>query len=353
MTEQAENERPFAFKRERRQSKGFQGLIQKEPVTKSPFKRLPSSEDNPLLPLLPTPASRKPIPVFTVSEHMPSHHPGTSPPRSSLVSRRMHGPRSFSGNGSLNGRRRRRKTVTFDERCDVVEFDREEEMEEAFVSDEDDYGEDEDDDFFLRQPGPGPDDSYESVPLDGDESITGLVDAILRPPPPPSTPPHDISLGLGAGTAGQPGKTYHTEHHPSPKSTPPASFPSHSSVPSPYAFSLPTHAEAHPPATPPRPSRPSTSPSTMQVPLGRSTHIERARAARMNDDPEWERELPESPSPMRIATTIATNVDRTADNEPVPRFGIHILRHSSSGSFLLIHVLYLELTISYPRYHRR
>src|SRR5947209_8205306 len=38
MHEQAENERPLAFKRERRQSKAYQGLLEKEPVTKSPFK---------------------------------------------------------------------------------------------------------------------------------------------------------------------------------------------------------------------------------------------------------------------------------------------------------------------------
>jgi len=39
MQEQAENERPFAYKHERRQLKGYQGLIQKEPVTKSPFRQ--------------------------------------------------------------------------------------------------------------------------------------------------------------------------------------------------------------------------------------------------------------------------------------------------------------------------
>ena len=37
MHAQAENDKPLGFKR--RQSKGFQGLLQKEPVTKSPFRR--------------------------------------------------------------------------------------------------------------------------------------------------------------------------------------------------------------------------------------------------------------------------------------------------------------------------
>ena len=35
---ETENERPFALKRDRKQSKTFQGLLDKEPVTKSPFK---------------------------------------------------------------------------------------------------------------------------------------------------------------------------------------------------------------------------------------------------------------------------------------------------------------------------
>ncbi|KAF9456947.1 hypothetical protein BDZ94DRAFT_1274444 [Collybia nuda] len=138
MHEQAEteNERPFSLKRERRQSKGFQGLIQKEPVTRSPFKqRTPSAEEHPSLPSLsPFPVSRVTTPPYTSAQNRdppvpevtsPARIIGASPARSSLVSRRMHGPRLSGG-----GRRERRKTVTFDERCDVVEFDREEETDE-------------------------------------------------------------------------------------------------------------------------------------------------------------------------------------------------------------------------------
>ena len=136
MHEQAENEneRPFSFKRERRQSKGYQDLIQKEPVTKSPFRqRTPSAEEQPptpslhghLDPRISVPSVSSSLTASTHTFYTNSH---VSPGRSSLVSKRMHGPR-----GSNIGRRERRKTVTFDERCDVVEFDREEETDEEVV----------------------------------------------------------------------------------------------------------------------------------------------------------------------------------------------------------------------------
>ncbi|KIY50297.1 hypothetical protein FISHEDRAFT_24446, partial [Fistulina hepatica ATCC 64428] len=119
-----ENERPFALKRERCQSKAFQGLIQKEPVTNSPFRRpgeLPPRDPEP-------PVPRPPLTAVTPSRIPTTVNNSPSPARSSLVSRRLHGPR-LSG-----GRRERRKTVTFDERCNVVEFDREE---DSFDMDED------------------------------------------------------------------------------------------------------------------------------------------------------------------------------------------------------------------------
>jgi len=133
MHEQAENEneRPFSFKRERRQSKGYQDLIQKEPVTKSPFRqRTPSAEEQPpTQPRLDPRISVPPAPpCLTASTHTSYTNSRMSPGRSSLVSKRMHGPR-----GSNTGRRERRKTVTFDERCDVVEFDREEETDEEVI----------------------------------------------------------------------------------------------------------------------------------------------------------------------------------------------------------------------------
>lgn len=229
MHEQAEteNERPFSLKRERKQSKGLQGLIQKEPVTRSPFKQRVSSaeEQPPLPPPSPLPIPRVTAPSFTPTLDRESLVPvvassapitGASPARSSLISRRMHGPR-LSG-----GRRERRKTVTFDERCDVVEFDREEETdEEMFDSAEEGEGFDEphpehenhpdEDPFYygqhLEQEDPphlheslserDEDSSYESIQLsdmvvdnhsgppllgmalDPDASISGLVDEMF------------------------------------------------------------------------------------------------------------------------------------------------------------------------------
>ncbi|KAJ6497737.1 hypothetical protein C8R45DRAFT_1211571 [Mycena sanguinolenta] len=197
---EAENDRPFAYKRERRQSKTFQGLLQKEVVTKSPFRQQEghvSDEPPPIPPVPPTP-SRIPVPSTA----------GPSPGRSSLVSKRMHGPR-------LSGRRERRKTVTFDERCDVVEFDRDEDPSDESA---DDYGGDGDEDntpdgsdpFFApqQQESAQSDSSYESIDLseadgsllpdtpmplalelDADTSISGLVDAMFAPVSATSTPP--------------------------------------------------------------------------------------------------------------------------------------------------------------------
>lgn len=149
-----ENEQPpLGFKR--RQSRGLAGLVQAEPVTKSPFRASSvdthgsekdvddagfdtegdldgdsGNDDEPLAPppskaiLVPSPSSRS-----------------ASPTRSSLVSKRLHGPRIFGG--EVGGKRQRRKTVTFDEQCDVLEFDRDESSMEV---DEDPFDIDDDDD---------------------------------------------------------------------------------------------------------------------------------------------------------------------------------------------------------------
>ena len=209
MHEQAENEneRPFALKRERTQSKTFQGLLEKEPVTKSPFKlqqHVPATETESLPPLssIYNSSSRRsltPPPKLRAS----SGDPSPSPTRSALVSRRLHGPRLSGGS-----RRQRRKTVTFHPRCDVLEFDREEEIDEDVFqnhSEEDEHdgfyqSMHEDDDLFQ---GSSPthdhdevmvdDASYESIQLsdqginppipsllsDPDSSITGIVDKMF------------------------------------------------------------------------------------------------------------------------------------------------------------------------------
>ncbi|EEB91662.1 hypothetical protein MPER_09946 [Moniliophthora perniciosa FA553] len=59
----------------------------------------------------------------------------------------MHGPRLSGGK-----RRERRKTVTFDERMDVMEFERDEYNEEAVEDSEDDYGPGYDDDDDADHP---------------------------------------------------------------------------------------------------------------------------------------------------------------------------------------------------------
>ena len=131
-----ENERLFVLKRERKQSKDFQNLIEKESVTKSPseLRQRTSTDTRPSSSPIPVPLTRTPLASFTpstTSRQSPASHPppaispGPSPGRSSLVSKRVHGPHPSGG-----GNRERRKAVGFDERCDVVEFDPEEETDE-------------------------------------------------------------------------------------------------------------------------------------------------------------------------------------------------------------------------------
>lgn len=172
MHDQAENERPFALKRERRQSKVYQGLAEKEPVTKSPFKRPTGArEETPP----PVPSKSIPIPPIPQPSDIRSANPpkAATPTRPSLVTKRLHGPRT-ADQPSLERRRRRRKTVTWDERCDVLEFDREEGENDPFHSDEDDYGT------------PDPDHRDQAAAIFGSlpSELLELVD------PPPSLPSH-------------------------------------------------------------------------------------------------------------------------------------------------------------------
>ncbi|KAG9312058.1 hypothetical protein JVU11DRAFT_7339 [Chiua virens] len=226
MHEQAENERPLAFKRERRQSKAYQGLIEKEPVTKSPFKRVVSAEEEQPPPV---PPKATPTPPLMPPSPPPSAPPSRSitPSRSSLVSKRLHGPRA-ADQSSLDGKRQRRKTVTFDERCDVLEFEREDAEEDPFYSsDEDDYGQPELHHDFEAHPPQGHDSgvvgndgeqcSFEGVHLgDADESITGIVDNMLQAASLkglglPSTPSHHSPLPSGMET--EDGVPYGRSHH--------------------------------------------------------------------------------------------------------------------------------------------
>ncbi|KAG6866224.1 hypothetical protein C0991_007249 [Blastosporella zonata] len=327
MHEQAENEneRPFALKRERKQSKTFQGLIQKEPVTKSPFRQPTASTEEqdmspplPLTHLLPT-ATPASLSHSSPSSLKPSPSPisinGISPGRSSLVSRRMHGPRLSSGSRS---RRVRRKTVTWDEKCDVVEISADEHESDGECANEEtmeadgDYEEEPEDDPFFCGARPTPEangfenSSYENdvydtsggngsslmaMGLDPDASISGLVEEMFAsssgttmtaspaganthrsPAVATSTPPRqgdgsNLPPELETQDGVPLGRSHHAarflqhqrEYSQSPKPSPPPllSYPSAHSSPhqltNGLTFNLPTHASPHgPPATPPR-----------------------------------------------------------------------------------------------------
>jgi hypothetical protein len=249
----------------------------------------------------------------------------------------MHGPR-------LSGRREPPKTVKFNERCDVMEFDRDEE--DPSDDSVDDYGDDPQDDtpddpFFAppheQDPPPQPDSSYESIDLsdtsllpdtpmplelDPDASITGLVDAMFAPasgtstPPPPQlgsahtrtfeAPPteqhaYDHATDLDTEDGVPFGRSHHAAraaafHERAPHPLPVA--PPHLTSPRP----LPRPGGATDAATPPRARVPE---SVSSPPLGRTTHLERRRAAAEDeeydeaDDADVAR-LPGSPSPAPV-----------------------------------------------------
>ncbi|KAJ7647621.1 hypothetical protein FB45DRAFT_975262 [Roridomyces roridus] len=347
---EAENDRPFAYKRERRQSKGFQGLIQREPVTKSPFRHL---EDP-----VPEPTTSAPIPVPPTPSRIPvlAGPTAASPARSSLVSRRMHGPR-------LSGRRERRKTVTFDERCDVVEFDRDEE--DGTLSGEED--EDEDDPFFAPPQSPPEESSYESIELedadangsllpdtpmplglddlDPDVSISGLVNAMFAPTTGTSTPPLGSSytrnftpeldrstdldtedgVPFGRSHHATRAAAFHAQPHVHAHATPPPHLDIGGSGGGGRPLPRPEHSgSARAATTPPHAS----TPQIHSPPLGRTTHVERRRAVadeEADDDKDIAR-LPGSPSP---APALHNNMHMYPEMG-VPRFDLP----SRSGDIL-------------------
>lgn len=343
MHEQAENERPLAFKRERRQSKAYQGLIEKEPVTKSPFKQVVSAEEEQPPPVPPkafTPASAlPPAPPSPPPSAPPSR--SITPSRSSLVSKRLHGPRGVD-QPSLDGKRQRRKTVTFDERCDVLEFDRDEEEEDPFCSsDEDDYGKPEqpeelesnlsqvrdlpvdDDDSEYR--------SFESVQLvDADQSLTGIVDNMLQSASLPglgfpSTPSRQPSLPADLET--EDGVPYGRSHH-AERARRRASI-SSPAMPGPgFPFQDSEYAVRDSPSTPPRTAESSMDISSLlDIPLGRSTHIERARQDHQVDEVEADvNMMPPSPSPAKKPV----QSEHSNRDSLIPRFELQPPRDQSS-----------------------
>ncbi len=270
MQSHVENQRPLGFKR--RQSKGFQDLIEKEPVSKSPFRRPTSPVEDPFPPPPP------PLKVIHTS-HLPTPSSSASPGRSSLVSKRLHGPRLI---GHDVPKRQRRKTVTFDETCDVVTFERDDSLDsDVFFDDGVEYVEPEED----GEPA-------ESV--EANDSITGLVDSMIqdaRHASNPETPPMDRSLLPHMDN--HDGVPYGRSHHVDRASL------SHHSHPTTLEISETLTSVAKPSPVPSTPPQGQSLGST--VPLGRSTHSERVLADRMPDDIEDDvRMLPPSPSPAKI-----------------------------------------------------
>lgn len=380
-----ENDRPFASKRERTQSKTFQGLIEKEPVTKSPFRShqfAPVSNTRAARPSPAVPPLPSSIPTtHTSTPPRPSQLPtpstqtnkGPSPGRSALVSRRMHGPR-LSGGPKIE-----RRKVTFHERCDVLEFDRDESMEydENAVEDEEDddpnTSHESNNDLFYPSPqniihdhhdhDMQDDLSYESIQLsdsgvnpigpsllsDPDASITGIVEQMFFSNAPsladisvtsnPDTPtkhgdlPTDLETedGVPFGRSHRVERFLQHQDNHSPRTQQPPHFsPTHSPAqdgttsqsPSSFPFNLglPTSASPlGPPATPPRRS-PAIRHST--PPLGRSSHIDRVKRAREEQrDEEVDSavdKLPVSPSPAKHGSSTAS----PRSDSLVPKFDL-------------------------------
>ena len=355
MQEQAENEREFAYKRERRQSKTYQGLMEKGPVTRSPFRQSTvrpksSGADAPLPPL-------------------PSSAKENSPTRSSLVSKRLHGPR-LSGSGA-EGKRQRRKTVTFDEQCDVVEFDRQSCEDDPFMEDGDysddvemvscgegydedlsfdsedgrhqahhsqgdanDIHPDEQDTYHDDQ---DPEDNLENVPLeDADDSITGMVNSMLNSPNAQtantSTPPLTPSLPYDLAADAEGDILYDHSHYmdhvrpresigsPPPLTSSPRLFPFN--TPSPTG-DLPTPS-SYRHITSSLPGGPITNLSPeSRIHLGRGTNIERRVGGKAMDE-EVEDDVAKLP-PSPILAKPPRKRSMSPREGLVPRFGIHVM----------------------------
>ncbi|KAI6029361.1 hypothetical protein BKA83DRAFT_679982 [Pisolithus microcarpus] len=335
MHEQAENERPFAFKRERRQSKAYQGLIEKEPVTKSPFRRPQDSNPDDDRPPTPPPKVALSPPAQPPSTPVPTRP--VTPSRPSLVSKRLHGPRTVD-QSSVDSRRRRRKTVTFDERCDVLEFDREEEEEDPFFSsDEDDYGEPNAGDEFEQghhvQDSSGQlqdaanRDSSESIQLeDADHSITGIVDAMLQSASGsvpglglPSTPSRHSSLPPDLETEG--GVPYGRSHHAErARRRASVSSPAHTTPG--FPFQNP-HSQSSP-STPPRSADSSMVLSEPEVPCGQS-ESDHTHEVQLEQDVSM---IPPSPSPMKSEP----KMEHTRKDSLIPRFELELPMNENSPS---------------------
>lgn len=367
LQQQAEKERPTGYRR--RQSNGIQHLESLEPVSKSPFKREASEEhDEHPPPVPPKHSIPVTVPIHERTQSLPvplptpersSVSPNGTPTRSALVSRRLLGPRGAAG-------RVRRKTVTFDERCDVVEFDRASCETDSLVfdsggSEDEYYGEDYEAEQMRAEyehgiseyqqqehhDAPEQEVSFDAAADDSlfggaaDDSIVGLVDSMLQDNH--STVSADISVDVHrprTPTQEEPfvpedmeggvpyGRSHHAsraalahQHHVPPLSpiTPPADvhfFP-HSEgnvTPTNYTSAPDVHREPG-----------------SQLPLGRTTHAERIMEARA-----IEREvdaLPARPSPRKAVAAQGRMAGLLNGlGGLVPKFGLDLGRGESKLS---------------------
>lgn len=357
MSDQAENENPAV--RKRRQSQVSELLVQKKPVTNSSFKSSKPAAEKPRRvsqePVAAQQQTREPSPqtdhTESDSELAPppppkewfgrsSPHRSQSPSRPSLVSRRLHGPR-------MTRRHSRRKTVTFDEKCDVLEFDVEEDSSNPFdwVTDDDEnynhnepmnvndqpYEGNEDDHERpghrgpLRLHNPDVDESFDGFQV-GEDSITGLVDSMLQDAL-PNTPPHDEGApdDLGNEDGVSYGRPQHAERittaHQHQKEelqreltdTP---LPNHSSA------STPSQSREGTPAT--------LVSSGPYIPLDRSSNSERPKEQeRFNLDDDL-RQMPPSPSPAKLHSPPSHG--RSNTESFIPRFALDVSKETSNTS---------------------
>ncbi|KAA1470645.1 hypothetical protein DENSPDRAFT_836479, partial [Dentipellis sp. KUC8613] len=312
---QAENERPPGTKR--RQSKGFQGLIEREPVSKSPFLHSSGDDD------VPPPVPPKPTPI-SPRARLPTPTSSGSPARSSLVSKRFHGPRTL---GTEKPKRQRRKTVTFEDRCEVVEYEVERslEAEDVFMStDEEDAA-----DPYQQPSHDRSSDDYYGSAGEGHDSITGLVDSMLQETQDDSgahTPPQDHvalppdldaedGVPYGRSHHAERGAMVHAQQHPTPPYDDDQIQPGNSSL------------DFHE-STPPRRGDSLSAVATLEpgshMPLGRSTHSERKRRDHGETDIEEDvKMLPPSPSPAK--TRPRADVHANTDSL-IPKFDIGVHR---------------------------
>ncbi|KZV84174.1 hypothetical protein EXIGLDRAFT_655387 [Exidia glandulosa HHB12029] len=245
-------------------------------------------------PIPPLSASRIPVPTGAVVSQSP---------KSNLVSKRLLGPRSISGSSqdsTGSKRRRRRKTVTFDPRCDVVEFSADEEDEDDMDEDYDDYGHDEDEDDYMETDDAQDDNHMRNNDLDG--FVQSLVDQDM-----PGTPQTESDFPVERAEDTEDGVPYGRSHHAERQRDHRQSL----------TLSLDSHYDIDSSRQPTSSADISLSSvdltsamgddhtPTMEVedgiPYGRSHHVQRARAAHELEHAE-EREaeaLPGSPSPGR------------------------------------------------------